>query len=397
MMSTNNHMTHIEDLVVYGGIDGTRQSINALRTLRDTLTGINKNNVSVKWDGAPAIFAGIDPTDGQFFIAKKSIFNKNPKVYKTNEDIDADTSGDLSVKLKCALKYLPQLGIKNIIQGDLLYTQDDLKEERINNEDYLVFHPNTIAYGVPMGSTSAERIIQSKIGIAWHTTYHGDDFTSIKAEYGVDVSSFNQSDDVWSQDAMIRDIDVIVNIENINSDLSEIGKLFRNIPSSIFNQLKENQEFAKLLEQYHNTLIRDGKTITDIDSHVDGFINWVSDKFQKEIDKRKTENGKDVQRQKLSDFLSFFNENTIDNMKSIFNLQKLIISSKLNIINIFDKVNNIKTFVKTNDGYKATGAEGYVAIDTSNGSAVKIVNRLEFSYNNFSPNVIKGWDTPGRR
>ena len=108
----NTHMTHIEDKVIYGGVNGTRQAILALRELRNMLGGEKDGNVSVKWDGAPAVFAGIDPSDGQFFVAKKGIFNKNPKVYKSAADVDADTSGDLSTKLKEALKYLPALGIK---------------------------------------------------------------------------------------------------------------------------------------------------------------------------------------------------------------------------------------------------------------------------------------------
>ena len=103
----NTHMTHIEDRVIYGGVNGTRQAIFALRDLRDMLGGKKEGRVSVKWDGAPAVFAGIDPNDGKFFVAKKGIFNKNPMVYKTDADIDADTKGDLNAKLKEALKYLP--------------------------------------------------------------------------------------------------------------------------------------------------------------------------------------------------------------------------------------------------------------------------------------------------
>ena len=117
----NTHMTHIEDKVLYGGVNGTREAINALRGLRDMLDGTAKGNVSVKWDGAPAVFAGTDPRDGKFFVAKKGIFNKNPKVYKTDADIDADTKGDLNAKLKDALKYLPELGIKGVVQGDFLF------------------------------------------------------------------------------------------------------------------------------------------------------------------------------------------------------------------------------------------------------------------------------------
>ena len=144
-------MTHIEDKVLYGGVDGTRQAINALRELRDMLAGQTDSKLSTKWDGAPAIFCGQDPTDGEFFVAKKGVFAKNPKVYKTDADIDADIkSGDLADKMKLALKHLPELGIKGVIQGDFLYSQSDLETKKIDGKSYVVFHPNTIIYAVPV-------------------------------------------------------------------------------------------------------------------------------------------------------------------------------------------------------------------------------------------------------
>ena len=202
----NTHMTHIEDRVIYGGVKGTREAIFALRDLRDMLGGVKDGNVSVKWDGAPAIFAGIDPSDGEFFVAKKGIFNKNPKVYKSDADVDADTSGDLAVKLKHALKELPKLGIKGVVQGDFLFGPGDVKTQKIKGESYVTFHPNTIVYAVPSKSAGAKAIKQSKIGIVWHTTYKGNSFETMRASYGVDVSKFNTARTVWSQDAMLRDM-----------------------------------------------------------------------------------------------------------------------------------------------------------------------------------------------
>ena len=160
----NTHMTHIEDRVLYGGVKGAREAIFALRGMRDMLAGQSSKttDVTVKWDGAPAVFAGIDPTDGRFFVAKKGIFNKNPKVYKTNADIDADTSGDLSSKLKVALAELSKLGIKNVVQGDLLFT-DDVSKETIDGEAYYTFQPNTIVYAVPVNSDLGKKINKAKI------------------------------------------------------------------------------------------------------------------------------------------------------------------------------------------------------------------------------------------
>ena len=163
----NTHMTHIEDRVIYGGVKGARDAILGLRALRDMLAGSAKKetNVTVKWDGAPAVFAGTDPRDGKFFVAKKGIFNKEPKVYKNYADIEADTSGDLTDKLKAAFDALKDAGIKNVIQGDIMFTKKDLKKEKIDGQKYVTFHPNTIVYAVPADSDLAKKITSSNIGI----------------------------------------------------------------------------------------------------------------------------------------------------------------------------------------------------------------------------------------
>src|SRR5210317_2248824 len=205
----NTHMTHIEDRVLYAGVKGAREAILALRSLRDMLAGKTNSstNVTVKWDGAPAVFAGTDPSDGRFFVAKKGIFNKSPKVYKNDADIDADTSGDLNTKLKLALQYLPDLGITGVIQGDFLFSSADVKTQKIKGSTYVTFHPNTILYAVPANTDMAKEVKSAKIGIVWHTTYSGKTFESLKASFsGVDVSKFKKSKNVWSQDAMLRDM-----------------------------------------------------------------------------------------------------------------------------------------------------------------------------------------------
>lgn len=396
----NTHMTHIEDKVLYGGVNGTRQAINALRELRDMLKGNHNGTVSVKWDGAPAIFAGIDPSDGKFFVAKKGIFNKNPKVYKSTADIDADTSGDLASKLKDALKYLPELGITGVIQGDFLYGPGDLSIDTIKGEKYLTFHPNTIVYAVPVNSPEAKTIRSSKIGIVWHTTYIGKTFETMSASYGVDVSKFKKSKNVWSQDAMLRDLTKVTmsksETEKVNENLSQAGKLFNQISGTTLRQLESNGQLAQLIETYNNSFVRKGEIIRDTGRHVSGLIKWIESRYKKEIDARKTEKGKSAQQKKLNDILEFFSAENKMNLKRIFDLQKLIVLVKLTLINTLNKLQNVSTFVKTRNGFKVTGAEGFVAIDKLGGDAVKIVDRMEFSYNNFSPNILKGWDKPGR-
>ncbi len=396
----NTHMTHIEDKVLYGGVKGTRQAILALRELRDMLRGVHDGSVSVKWDGAPAIFAGIDPGDGKFFVAKKGIFNKSPKVYKTNSDIDNDTSGDLSVKLKLALKHLPSLGINGVVQGDFLFGPGDVKTEVIKGEKYLTFHPNTIVYAVPLRSAAARMIKAAKIGIVWHTTYTGRTFETMKASYGVNVNKFKKMKNVWSQDAMLRDLSKVTmtkkETEYVNELLSEAGFIFNKIAGSTLRQLESNPDLARLIEQFNNTYVRKGQIVTNTRRHVSNLINWIKARQKAEIDKLKTDRGKANKAQAHEKINTFFSPKNKESLKFMFDLQKVIVLAKLKLINTLNRLNNVKTFVKTNNGFQVTGAEGFVAIDKLGGDAVKIVDRLEFSYNNFSKDILKGWDKPGR-
>lgn len=288
-------MTHIEDKVLYGGVDGTRQAINALRELRDMLAGETKSKLSTKWDGAPAIFAGQDPSDGKFFVAKKGVFAKNPKVYKSNADIVADISSpDLATKMKLALKHLPDLGITGVIQGDFLFSKGDTKDETIDGEKYTTFHPNTIIYAIPYDQ--AKEVRSAKIGIVWHTTYTGDSFESMRATYGVDVSKFRKSVNVWSQDAMLRDVSGATmnkaETAAVTKHLSDAGKLFNQISGTTLRELESKQHIAQLIEQYNNTFVRDQKVIPNSKLHVNRLIQWINTKFKKEMDKRKSEKGK---------------------------------------------------------------------------------------------------------
>jgi len=399
--SKNTHMTHIEDKVIYGGVKGTREAILALRSLRDMLKGEHDGSVSVKWDGAPAIIAGTDPRDGKFFVGTKGVFNKNPTVYKTAADVNASSApSGLAAKLKDALKYLPELGIKGVIQGDFLYSKSDLSTTTIKGEKYITFHPNTIVYAVPVNSQGAKDIKKSKIGIVWHTTYNGPSFESMKASYGVKVLSLKTSKNVWSQDAMLRDLTNMTmskkDTDAVNEYLSKAGFLFNKIAGSTLRQLENNQELAKLIEQFNNTYVRQGQLIGDTNRHVNALMKWISDRYAKEITKRKTERGKSAQQKKLDDILSFFSTRNKTSLKYMFDLQKVIVLAKLRLINSLNKLSKVRTFVKTNNGYKVTGEEGYVAIDKIGGDAVKIVDRMEFSYNNFSKDILKGWDKPGK-
>lgn len=398
----NTHMTHIEDKVLYGGVDGTRQAIAGLVSLRNMLHGKHKGDVSVKWDGAPAIFAGTDPSDGKFFVAKKGIFNKNPKVYKTKADVDADTSGDLNQKMNAALELLPLLGIKGVIQGDFLFSASDVEATRIDGEKYTTFHPNTLVYAIPYKDPAAKSVRDAQIGIVWHTTYKGDSFENMSASYGVNVKRLKKSKKIWSQDAMLRDFSdtatmTAENTKKVDAYLKDAGKIFRKISGGVLRELEAHPELPQLIEQYNNTFVRAGTVLPDSKIHVLKLQSWLTTKYTKEISKRKSEKGKKIQQQKLNLLLNFFSKGNTAALIQMFELQKKIVLAKLILINRMSKLAGIDAFVRTKKGYRVTDQEGFVVIDKLGGGAVKLVNRMEFSYNNFSPDILKGWENTNRK
>jgi hypothetical protein len=392
-------MEHLEDNILNAGVDGTRDSINFLRALRDMLAGTAKSkvNVTVKWDGAPAVFAGIDPSDGKFFVAKKGIFNKNPKVYKTSADVDADTSGDLNTKLKLALAELPKLGIKGVVQGDFLYAKEDLKVVDIEGEPHITFHPNTIVYAVPKNSKLGAEILGSKIGVVWHTTYRGSSFEEMSASFGEEIASgLKKVKGVWSVDALYRDVSGTANFtasetKEVTDILSQAGKLFNTIKKETFNGISDNEDTLIKVKTFVNSKIRQGERIKNTKTFVRDLEKYIADYYDAEANKLKTDKGKAGKIAKRDSTLEYFKKTPPAQIVAMFDLYNLIIDAKLMIIRKLDKAKTIGTFLKTADGYQVTEQEGFVAIDKMGKNAVKLVDRLEFSNANFSDKYIKGW------
>ena len=398
----NLHLEHIEDEIINHGVDGGRAAINFQRSLRDMLAGGARAsvNMTVKWDGAPAIFAGIDPSDGKFFVAKKSVFNINPKLYKTNAEIDADLSGALNSKFKIALAEFPKLGIKNVLQGDLMYT-DDIEEKTIEGTKYLTFQPNTIVYAVPVDSELGRIMKKSKIGVVWHTTYEGKELQDMKAKFGADPSKLRKTSSVWLDDATYKDVSGRATFNEKETDkitkvLSEVGKTFQRINAPMLRNFLKLQDsltgnlIGASLKTFNNTKVREGQPITNPKKHAQEYVKYVEQHFQKQMDKVKTPAAKDKYKKQQQEYVREFRKHT-NNLSFMILFQNLMIDAKMQIVR---KLNSVKgltdTFIRTSNGYKVTNPEGYVAIDRIKGNAVKLVDRMEFSFNNFT--ALKAWD-----
>ena len=399
----NLHLEHLEDEILNYGVSGGRAAINFLQSLRDMLSGsVSRSsvNMTVKWDGAPAIFAGIDPEDDKFFVAKKSVFNVSPKLYKTDAEIDADLSGDLNAKFKVALAELSKLGIKGVLQGDLMYT-DDISKETIEGVSYYTFQPNTIVYAVPVDSDLGRVMNKSKIGVVWHTTYTGSALQDMKASFGADISKLSKPSSVWMDDATYKDVSGKATFTEKETDavtkiLSQTGKTFQRINSPLLKQFLNLQNSltgtlsGASLKTYNNSKVRAGEIIKNPKQHAAGYIKWVENSIQKQIDKVKSDKGKEKYKNMQKEYVRDFKKH-VNNLTQIITFQNLLVDAKMQIVK---KLNSVKgltdTFIRTPNGYKVTNPEGYVAIDRVGGTAVKLVDRMEFSFNNFT--AIKAWD-----
>ena len=391
----NTHMEHLEDEIINNGGDGATTVINFLWQLKRMLTGGKaKTNITVKWDGAPAIFAGINPENGKFFVATKSLFNKVPKINYTVADIDANHgSGGPSDKLKVALKTLPDLGMKGIYQGDIMFSKGDLEKTTIDGDSYLTFGPNTITYAVPEDSDLASQMRKAKLGVVWHTEYKGNKLASLKASFGVDSNIFNKTKNVWFDDAYVDLAGAATFTASETTKLeSKINKIAGAAKKAgkFLNELSKDKTkwgLAPLMKIFFNTKIRSGAKIADTKKLVDEYKEYYTDRITQEIDSKKTDKGKSAyidQKKKSEATLKKFKDELYFTMATYLG----ILEAKEMVIRKLETIQSIGTFLRTDDGFKVTAPEGYVAID-SKGGAVKLIDRLTFSHANFT--IAKNW------
>ena len=393
----NLHLEHLEDEVLNNGINGARNAINFLQSLRDMLAGHSTSKVSVttKWDGAPAVFCGTNPDNGKFFVGTKGVFNANPKLNYTDADIDANHASEgLNAKLKVALRYLPKLGIKGILQGDMMFSKGDIKTQVIDGEKYITFQPNTIVYAVPADSKLAQTMLAAQLGIVFHTSYTGKSMADLKASFNIDIKNMTTTKDVWFRDAYFFDASGVATFteaetKQITGILSSAGRTLQSINSLNLNRIAANDVILTYIKTFNNTKVREGQAIKNTTAHTAELVRWVEAKLNKDISDAKKEETKKKRVKEKTEIMRFFRSAAAD-LRSIFDLMNLIVDAKNMIVKTLQQIKQITgTFLKTDDGFRVTNPEGFVAVDKLKGNAVKLIDRLEFAHANFT--AAKNW------
>ena len=375
-------------------LDGKRDQWDLTTSAANFVIVVGSNEVVIH--NSPAVFFG-NSSKG-FFVASKGIFNKTPKINYTETDIETNHSGGLADTLKVALQWLKQV-VPNtkdkVYQGDILFTKDTIKHFQHNGKDLIGFHPNTIIYTVEKDSDIGKTIQNSEIGLAVHTEYewNGEDPSTLK------VSRFGISDDIFKDNSKVFIIDTISNLnpkqplqfsseqyDKINSTLKQIEKLAATVTWAIFDQ---DAQLGQYLETFVNTYIRANKPYPSPDEMTEQFFDWIEQKVADEKGKLKTEKGKARVDQRYASVRDLKKDSIqIETMMKIFKLfseVKLMIIRKLNEMSLY---NNF--VMKSNGDLVGTGEEGFVITQT-NAKGAKLVDRFEFSKNNFASDIVKSW------
>ena len=395
----NTHLEHLEDEIINNGSKGAKTAIEFLKSIKQMLQGgSGGSTVSVKWDGAPAVFCGINPENGKFFVGTKSIFNKTPKINYTNADISRNHGGALADKLKICLKYLPSLGISGILQGDLLFTSGDKKGATVAGQKSIIFTPNTITYAVPVvktglfGSSLYNNVNKAQLGIIFHTSYSGNTMASLKATFGASTRSLKKNKNVFFDDATYKRADAAAfnpNEEKAFDNIIRMAEGSAYKAGAFIDKLKKDTGPLSLgvqLKTFFNTYIRQGTPITNTSKLANNFEVYFRDRIKKEIASKKTAAAKQKYEEILEAGMKILRPNK-DGLYFAIATYITFQSAKAVLLRKLNTIQSIGSFLRTKNGYKVTNPEGYVAIQK--GGAVKLVDRLEFSRANF--NMAKDW------
>ena len=384
------HLEHIEDLVITNGFEGGKSVVEYFKGLLVTLQGISSEAVavSVKWDGAPAVVCGTNPDNGKFFVGTKSVFAQNAKINYTKKDIARNHgTDDLGQKLLKCLVHLQKLNIQEVIQGDLLFTDNDITRKNIKGKPHITFTPNTITYAVEEQSELGKQIDAAKLGIIFHTTYNGDTLADMIASGGANVESLSKDPDVFFDNATYKDVSgsakfTAKETAQFMNGIDKLESLLTNVPRNLTDQLGQNNDFVGYFQMYINAMVKDGKLPTNINEYLRGFKEFYNARMQQQIAGLKAQKALALRQDKMKQMPQFL-ARVRKPLQAMLTFYKAVQTMKGFVLNKMNQAMAIGSFAQTDNGLEVTDPEGFVAVDKT-GNAVKLVDRLGFSRRNLT-------------
>ena len=400
-VSKLTHLSHSEQLVMWGP-KSLKTMYNALNSTYKALksnTDPEDIDVKLKIDGSPSSIAATN-FNGEKFVATKGFFNKDRKSAHTPEECDQlwGAIPDLCNKMKGLLAHLDEINIPEgeIWQGDFLFSKEDLSSQNIDGTSYVTFQPNTIIYAVPDSDPIAKLITQADLGIAWHTTYKGPDFDNLKIGFNASVNRLGHPISVFMMDAVLPSLAGIGTLTSEETEKAEttLANLKSNIEflfgDASYNNIVSHSAIIELVEKFDNSRIRSEVGLSDPKGFIEEFKAFVMAEAEKKAASLKKEASKAAKIEKGKEICDFIEGNRTT-FEKIYEVKNQVVELKEFFIRKLNKLGSFRTFVRHIDrGFLPCGQEGY-AVSDIDGNIQKFVSRIEFSHNNFSKEIVKGW------
>jgi nicotinic acid mononucleotide adenylyltransferase len=408
-----NHLSHLEDLAIEEGKVGFAKFVEQVENFTAYLEGFNsKTSVNLKVDGSPALFWGIDPRDkydNQFFIATKTVFSKVPNLVHSEQEVDVlykDAPVGLRDVLKTVFPYLKK-GYDNsglMYQGDLLFSPSrPPTTANIEGKQYVTFRPNLISYAVPVDAQSPlyQQVSKAPVGIVVHAAFNvnanGDAITSAMASRDTTrvVNSLKKAG-VFAEGSNYKSLNVLIdpNLKNTVHKLLQDAKIKINAISNEFNEEYTGSALSADLRQYTNYMVRSGggifKAATagenfDINKYLNGYLSYTKEKINKKAAagservkanaQKKTEN--------LINYLKQHKKSLNGLIGASYDMIRIKLIFQHLLANVEGKLQGMYSFIPVGDGYVSAPGEGHVLYVGDTPNQVKIVDRINFSANNF--------------
>jgi len=422
------HLSHLEDLAIEKGIDGFNEALVQVNHFYKHIIGlgsISQTGVNLKVDGSPSLFFGADPGGkhdlykkrlGQFFIATKSVFSSTePKLIYSVEDVDkfyTDESLELKNILKTVLPYLKAGydGSGNVYNGDLLFSPERPALQRnINGEEFITFRPNTIEYAVPVDDKSElyQNVKDAVMGIIVHSKCHP------RQQEDGSFKLFMASRDVTSVVATLKNVRGVfaegsahqnLNIAVAPEEKAVYEKFFadartrlKNIDVIFNQQYISNKLLVATFQKYLNYTVRqsssmfkpqnvEGGIFINSKEYLERFKTYLSNEYDKAGAKLKAKGQANAKARK-DQALHFINSNAdsfINLIDATYDLSQIkLLIHRILSNNVLPALKGLRTFTYQNGGYVDMSGEGHVLYIGTSANRVKIVDRIEFSKQNF--------------
>jgi hypothetical protein len=351
---------HAEDLVY---LQGSQGAMRALQSLRNMAKG-GQGNVTLKWDGSPAVVFGRNE-NGEFVFTDKSGFVKSKGVGRTTspdalkqellmrsgginkEDPKRIAFADNMAQAFGVFEKAVPKDYRGYFKGDLLY----YNTPPVIDKNF-VFKPQLVEYAVDVASDLGKKIAKSSAGVVVHRMVDPDGGEHPLKD--LDIFQGNQL-------LVVPPVTIEQPAQVPNEELDRLAQIIKKDSADLDSLLDVNKLAQMKMKNFPDIIYK------YMNSKVDTGLDNLGRDFTKWLNTRKDISG--VKQQKIIEYI----KQNMNAWTSLFEVITGIMKAKDSIIADLDK--NPNAVKAKTDGKE--GGEGYVLAHPE--GDIKLVNRAVFT------------------